>query len=111
MEHHLTEEQQTIRDLARTIAEEKVKAVRAKYDEEGIFIGDGSYRVRRVDHASHVITPVAGDGTEGNTGDGGNALAAQLQEDGAKAFVKSWNDLLEGIARKTAAAAHLPSPA
>lgn len=29
------------------------------------------------------------------------ALATRLQEDGAKAFVKSWNDLLDGLARKT----------
>ena len=40
MQHLLTEEQQTIRDLARTIAEEKVKPVRAKYDEENIFPWD-----------------------------------------------------------------------
>jgi transaldolase len=33
------------------------------------------------------------------------ALAAQLQADGAKAFVKSWNDLLAGLETKTAAAA------
>jgi transaldolase len=33
------------------------------------------------------------------------ALAAQLQADGAKAFVKSWNDLLAGLEKKTAAAA------
>ena len=31
-----------------------------------------------------------------------DALAAQLQDDGAKAFVKSWNELLDGIAEKTA---------
>ena len=31
------------------------------------------------------------------------ALAARLQEDGAKAFVKSWHDLLDGLARKTGA--------
>ncbi len=37
-----------------------------------------------------------------------DALAAQLQEDGAKAFVKSWNELLEGIARKTGAAGKAP---
>ena len=37
-----------------------------------------------------------------------DALAAQLQEDGAKAFVKSWNELLEGIARKTASAGKAP---
>jgi len=30
------------------------------------------------------------------------ALAARLQDDGAKAFVKSWNELLAGIAAKTA---------
>ena len=30
------------------------------------------------------------------------ALAARLQEDGAKSFVKSWNDLLEVIASKSA---------
>lgn len=32
-----------------------------------------------------------------------NALAATLQEDGAKAFVKSWHDLLAGIVAKSAA--------
>ena len=32
-----------------------------------------------------------------------DALASRLQEDGAKAFVKSWNELLDGLARKTAA--------
>jgi transaldolase len=29
-----------------------------------------------------------------------DALAAQLQEEGAKSFVKSWNDLLAVIASK-----------
>jgi transaldolase len=37
-----------------------------------------------------------------------DALAAQLQADGAKAFVKSWNELIEGIARKTGAAGKGP---
>ena len=37
-----------------------------------------------------------------------DALAAQLQEDGAKAFVKSWTELLDGIARKTDAAGKAP---
>ena len=32
-----------------------------------------------------------------------DALAARLQEEGAKAFVKSWNELLDGLARKTGA--------
>jgi alkylation response protein AidB-like acyl-CoA dehydrogenase len=40
MDHHLTEEQQMIRDLARRIAEEKVRPVRARYDEENIFPWD-----------------------------------------------------------------------
>ena len=30
------------------------------------------------------------------------ALAARLQEDGAKSFVKSWNELLARIASKSA---------
>jgi transaldolase len=34
-----------------------------------------------------------------------DALAAQLQEEGAKSFVKSWNELMEGIASKSAALA------
>jgi transaldolase len=37
-----------------------------------------------------------------------DALAAQLQAEGAKAFVKSWNEMLEGIARKTGAAGKAP---
>ena len=32
-----------------------------------------------------------------------NALAAQLQDEGAKAFVKSWNELMDVIASKSAA--------
>ena len=32
-----------------------------------------------------------------------DALAAQLQDEGAKSFVKSWNDLMGVIAFKTAA--------
>jgi transaldolase len=33
------------------------------------------------------------------------ALATELQSDGAKAFVKSWNDLMTVITAKTAALA------
>ena len=33
------------------------------------------------------------------------ALAAQLQDEGAKSFVKSWNELLAVIAAKTASLA------
>jgi transaldolase len=32
-----------------------------------------------------------------------DALAAQLQDEGAKSFVKSWNELLAVIASKSAA--------
>src|SRR5262249_54529710 len=32
-----------------------------------------------------------------------DALAAQLQDEGAKSFVKSWNDLMDVIASKSAA--------
>ena len=32
-----------------------------------------------------------------------NEVAAQLQDEGEKSFVKSWNDLMEGIAFKSAA--------
>jgi len=34
-----------------------------------------------------------------------DALAAQLQEEGAKSFVQSWNDLMKVIASKSAALA------
>ncbi len=40
MEYFLTEEQQEIKALARQLAEEKIKPVREKYDEEGIFPWD-----------------------------------------------------------------------
>ncbi len=40
MEYFLTEEQQEIKALARQLAEEKMKPVREKYDEEGIFPWD-----------------------------------------------------------------------
>ncbi len=40
MEYYLTEEQQMIRDLARQVAEERIKPVAAKYDESGEFPWD-----------------------------------------------------------------------
>jgi butyryl-CoA dehydrogenase len=61
MDHHLTEEQRTIRDLARTIAEEKVKPVRAKYDEENIFPWDVVEELAKVD-LFRVFVPSAYDG-------------------------------------------------
>jgi len=61
MEHHLTEEQLTIRDLARTIAEEKVKPVRARYDEENIFPWDIVRELAKVD-LFRVFIPTAYDG-------------------------------------------------
>ena len=61
MDHLLTEEQRTIRDLARTIAEEKVKPVRAKYDEEGTFPWDIVRELAKVD-LFRVFIPVEYDG-------------------------------------------------
>ena len=61
MDHHLTEEQRMIRDLARTIAEEKVKPVRAKYDAEGIFPWDIVHELAKVD-LFRVFIPTQYDG-------------------------------------------------
>jgi hypothetical protein len=41
-----------------------------------LIAGTGNCRLRRVDGATGVITTVAGNGTEGYTGDGGPATAA-----------------------------------
>lgn len=44
-----------------------------------LFIADASnQRIRKVDAATHIITTVAGTGTSGLAGDGGDATAAQL---------------------------------
>ncbi len=59
--HHLTEEQQTIQDLARTISEEKVKPVRARYDEENVFPWDIVRELAAVD-LFRVFIPAAYDG-------------------------------------------------
>uniref|UniRef100_A0A832MNH6 Acyl-CoA dehydrogenase n=1 Tax=Eiseniibacteriota bacterium TaxID=2212470 RepID=A0A832MNH6_UNCEI len=61
MEHHLTDDQKAIRELARTIAEEKVKPVRAKYDEESIFPWDIVEELAKVD-LFRVFIPTAYDG-------------------------------------------------
>ena len=39
-----------------------------------------------------------------------DALAAQLQREGAEAFAKSWNELLAGIADKAAQLAGATAP-
>ncbi len=46
-----------------------------------LFISD-AYRIRKVDGASGVITTVAGNGTAGQSGDGGPAIAAQITGQG-----------------------------
>ncbi len=61
MQHLLTEEQRSIQELARTIAEEKIKPVRAKYDEEGTFPRDIVRELAKVD-LFRVFVPVAYDG-------------------------------------------------
>jgi butyryl-CoA dehydrogenase len=57
----LTEDQQTIRDMARTIAEEKIKPIRQRYDAEGIFPWDIVTELARVD-LFRVFIPTAYDG-------------------------------------------------
>ena len=49
MEYFLTEEQQEIKALARQLAEEKMKPVREKYDEEGIFPWDIVKQMAQID--------------------------------------------------------------
>ena len=61
MHHHLTEEHRTIQDLARKIAEEKVRPVRQKYDEESIFPWDIVREMAKVD-LFRVFIPAAYDG-------------------------------------------------
>jgi sugar lactone lactonase YvrE len=47
--------------------------------DDNIYIGDaGAGRIRRVDHASGLIETVAGTGTVGYSGDGGDARAARI---------------------------------
>jgi hypothetical protein len=42
-----------------------------------LYISDGN-RIRRVDHTTQIIETIAGTGTDGDTGDGGPATAAEL---------------------------------
>ncbi len=59
--HHFTEEQRQIQELARTIANEKVKPVRQKYDEEGTFPWDIVEELAKVD-LFRVFIPAEYDG-------------------------------------------------
>ncbi|MBV8904863.1 MAG: transaldolase, partial [Acidobacteriia bacterium] len=57
---------------------------------------------------SEIVPADGGDAEEilkefANAGVDVDALAAQLQDEGAKAFVKSWNDLMKVIAEKSSA--------
>ena len=61
MQHLLTDEQRSIQELARTIAEEKIKPVRAKYDEQGTFPRDIVRELAKVD-LFRVFVPAAYDG-------------------------------------------------
>jgi len=61
MQHTLTEEQQAIQELARTIAVEKAKPVRQKYDEECIFPWDIVEELAKVD-LFRVFIPAEYDG-------------------------------------------------
>jgi butyryl-CoA dehydrogenase len=61
MEHLLTDEQKTIRDLARQIAEEKIRPVRARYDEENVFPWDIVAELAKAD-LFRVLVPTEYDG-------------------------------------------------
>jgi butyryl-CoA dehydrogenase len=61
MRHQFTEEQRTIQELARTIAEEKARPVRRKYDEECIFPWDVVEELAKVD-LFRVFIPAEYDG-------------------------------------------------
>ncbi len=52
-----------------------------------IYVGDdASHRVRRIDAATGIINTVAGNGTDGNSGDGGPATAAAISSPRALVF-------------------------
>jgi sugar lactone lactonase YvrE len=63
------------------------------FDQTGnLFIADSSnQRVRRVDHQSGIIITVAGNGTQGYSGDGGPATAAEFYRPGAIALDAAGN--------------------
>jgi len=56
----------------------ELNATRIAIDRQGnIYIAD-SVRIRKIDAATNIINTIAGMGTSGNSGDGGPAIAAQL---------------------------------
>lgn len=61
MEHLLTDEQKAIRELARQIAEEKIRPVRARYDEENVFPWDIVAELAKAD-LFRVFVPAEYDG-------------------------------------------------
>src|SRR5205823_4728571 len=57
-----------------------------------VFIAEqGNHRIRKVDHATGLITTVAGSGTPGYSGDGGPATAAQLNQPSSVAVDSAGN--------------------
>jgi transaldolase len=73
-----------------TMPENTLKAMAAQNELDGILPADGG-------DCEKVLAQFAAEGIDVD------ALAAQLQEDGAKAFVKSWNGLMSVISSKGAA--------
>jgi len=68
MDYFLTDEQREIRDIARKVAEEKIKPLRAQYDEEGIFPWDVVEVMAKTDLFA-VLVPEEYDGISGKVMD------------------------------------------
>ncbi len=68
MDYFLSEDQLEIREIARKVAEEKIKPVRAKYDEEGIFPWDIVEIFKQTDLFA-VLVPEEYDGISGKVVD------------------------------------------
>lgn len=59
-----------------------------------VYIADWNHRVRKVAATTGVITTIAGNGTAGAAGDGGNASGAQLNRPSGLAFDRAGNLLI-----------------